>query len=190
MQETMSIGLFRGTVKVEKHDPEWEVVAFQTIQRLKAILGETTLGIEHVGSTAIKDIVAKPIIDIVIGVKSFNHILDLNNELERNGFIFRGQDHPDQYLYICGEGDFLTHHIHAVLFNSEAWRNYINFRDYLNTHKDDALTYSRLKEKLAIKYKDDRKTYTLSKSDFVNEIIHKAQIWRNKTISLITNNKV
>ena len=174
----MSLGLFRGTVNVEKYDPEWEVMAFQTIQKLKTILGETILGIEHVGSTSIKDIVAKPIIDIVIGVKDFDHILNLNNELERNGFIFRGQDHSDQYLYICGEGDFLTHHIHVVIFDTEVWHNYINFRDYLNTHKDDALAYSKLKEKLANEYKNDRKTYTLLKSDFVNKIINKAQMWR------------
>ena len=175
----MSIGLYRGTVKVEKHNPEWEVVAFQTIQKLKDILGDVALGIEHVGSTAIKNIVAKPIIDIVIGVKDFNDILNMNKELESNGFIFRGQDHPDQYLYICGKGDFITHHIHVVIFDSTTWHNYINFRDYLNTHIDEALTYSSLKEKLAKEYENDRKTYTALKGEFVNSILNKAREWKN-----------
>ena len=175
----MSIGLYRGTVKVEKHNPEWEVVAFQTIQKLKDILGDVILDIEHVGSTAIKNIVAKPIIDIVIGVKDFSNILNLNDELESDGFIFRGQDHPDQYLYICGKGDFITHHIHVVIFDSVSWRNYINFRDYLNTHIDEALAYSSLKEKLAKEYENDRKTYTALKGEFVNDILNKVREWKN-----------
>ena len=98
--------------------------------------------------------------------------------LEENGFIFRGQVHPLQYLYICGDNDIRTHHVHAVIYDSEEWNNYVDVRDYLNCHKKDAEAYSKLKESLAKQYSEDRGTYTASKSEFIGEIIAKARYWR------------
>lgn len=177
----MSVGLLRGTVALEKHNPEWEMIGKQTIKQLNDILFGVAIDIQHVGSTAINGIVAKPIIDLVIGVSDFNDILSLNNELEKAGFLFRGQDHPQQYLYICGSGDFITHHIHVVIYNSKEWNDYINLRDYLNAYIDEAQEYSLLKETLAKQYANDRKTYTAKKSNFINSLLIKAQAWRNKT---------
>ena len=174
----MSLGLKRGTVAVEAHKSEWEISAKKCIEDLKKILGDLALDVQHVGSTAIKSICAKPIIDIAIAVSDFDSILSMNKKLEENGFIFRGQDIPGQYLYVCGDEDTRTHHIHVVIHDSNEWNNYINMRDYLNTHEDDARAYSELKESLAKKYPDDRKTYTEKKSDLINEILNKANHWR------------
>ena len=174
----MSLGLKRGTVAVEPHKSEWEVAAKKCIEDLKKILGDVALDVQHVGSTAIKSICAKPIIDIAIAVSDFDAILSMNKKLEENGFVFRGQDIPSQYLYVCGDEDTRTHHIHVVIHGSSGWNNYINMRDYLNTHEDDARAYSELKESLAKKYPDDRKTYTEKKSGLINEILNKANHWR------------
>ncbi len=174
----MKLGLRRGTVAVEPHDRQWEVNAQQTIAQLREILGDTAVDIQHIGSTSIKDICAKPIIDIVVGVRDFNDILGLNGVLEDYGFIFRGQDVPAQYLYVCGDEDSRTHHIHTVIYDSEAWNNYINMRDYLNCHKAEAQAYSKLKEKLARQYPDDRNRYTELKSGLIAEILKKANNWR------------
>ena len=171
----MGIGLKRGSVAVVPHQVEWETTARQTIKELKLILENIAVDIQHIGSTAIKNISAKPIIDIVIGVYDFKEILALNDKLSENGFIFRGQDMPEQYLYVCGESDFRTHHIHVVIYNSSAWNNYINMRDYLNCHAADAHAYSRLKESLAKRYPNDRQKHTAMKSDFINNILLKAQ---------------
>lgn len=177
----MKLGLRRGTVAVEPHNSEWEVAAQQTISKLHEILGNTAVDIQHIGSTSIKNICAKPIIDIAVGVRDFRDILELNAVLEDNGFIFRGQDVPDQYLYVCGDEDSRTHHIHTVIYDSEAWNNYINMRDYLNCHNDEAQAYSELKEKLAKKYPDDRNRYTELKSGLIAEILAKAHDWRCKS---------
>ena len=174
----MSIGLLRGTVVVERHNPEWKIIAQDTIEKLKSVFQDVAIDIEHVGSTSIKDIVAKPIIDIVIGVNAFEDILKMNNTLEEHGFIFRGQDHPDQYLYICGKDDFITHHIHVTRYDSETWNNYIDLRDYLNAHPDEAKKYSLLKEELAKKFANDRKTYTSSKGNFIDNLLKKAKRWK------------
>lgn len=171
-------GLMRGTVTLEMHRSEWETLAQQTIQTLRWILRENITDAQHVGSTAIKGICAKPIIDLVVGVPDFQPMLSQNDLLAEYGFLFRGQDHPDQYLYICGEGDFITHHIHVVIYRSEYWNNYINMRDYLNTHDADAQAYAALKASLAKQYPDDRNTYTAMKSAFICEILAKARQWR------------
>ncbi|MGN0617354.1 GrpB family protein [Ruminococcus flavefaciens] len=176
----MKLGLRRGTVAVEPHDRQWEVTAQQTIAKLREILGDTAVDIQHIGSTSIKDICAKPIIDIVVGVRDFRDILEKNEILEKNGFIFRGHDVPDQYLYVCGDESTRTHHIHTVIYNSEAWNNYINMRDYLNCHNEEAQAYSELKEKVARQYPDDRNRYTELKSGLIAEILKKANNWRYK----------
>ena len=174
----MCIGLRRGTVIVEDHKTEWEESAKQTIERLRTILQSVAVDIQHVGSTAVNSICAKPIIDIAVGVLDFDKALGLNGVLEENGFIFRGQDHPGQYLYVCGNNDFRTHHIHVAIYDSEAWNDYLNMRDYLNCHENDARAYSELKKKLAKEYPDDRGAYTSMKSEMINEILHKAKEWR------------
>ena len=176
--DTKVLGLKRGTVAVELHDPEWERVAKATIEKLRRLLSGVALDIQHIGSTAIKNIVAKPIIDIVVGVSDFDRIFKLNPVLEENGFIFRGQDVPNQYLYVCGDADSRTHHIHVVLCYSIYWNNYVNMRDYLNSHEEDAREYSELKKRLAAEYPEDRNTYTEKKSALINEILKKAAVWR------------
>ena len=177
----MKLGLRRGTVAVEPHDRQWEVAAQQTIAQLREILGDTAVDIQHIGSTSVRNICAKPIIDIAVGVRDFSDILEKNEILEKNGFIFRGQDVHDQYLYVCGDEDSRTHHIHTVIYNSEAWNNYINMRDYLNCHNEEAQAYSKLKEKLARQYPDDRNRYTELKSGLIAEILAKAHDWRCKS---------
>ena len=173
----MTIGLIRGTVAVEKHNDEWDVCAKDTISVLKMILKDVAVDIQHIGSTAIKNICAKPIIDIVIGVNDLNQIIELNSILEENGFLYRGQDHPEQLLYVCGDDNFITHHIHVCIYDSKPWNDYINMRDYLNSHDEDARAYSELKKKLAKKYADDRKTYTSMKAEMIAQIIDKASYW-------------
>lgn len=174
----MSIGLLRGTVALERHDPEWETDAHRTIVCLNQILGNTAIDIQHIGSTSIRSICAKPIIDLVIGVSDFDKLLSENQRLAENGYLYRGQDHPDQHLYVCGTELFITHHIHAVIFQSDAWNNYVNMRDYLNCHSDEAEAYSAFKQSLAEQYPNDRKKYTAMKANLIHTILEKAECWR------------
>lgn len=177
-KDKMEIGLKRGTVKVCPHDTRWEEDAKDTIERLGKILQTAAVDIEHVGSTAIRTICAKPIIDIAVGVKDPGDILKFNDQLLAEGFIFRGEDIPGQYLYVLGDEDSRTHHIHVVKYDSVEWNNYINMRDYLNSHEEDARRYSELKERLALQFPSDRNKYTEMKSELISEILNKARIWR------------
>lgn len=125
-----------------------------TIDILKNTLNNDIVDAQHIGSTSIKGICAKPIIDIVVGVKNFKDILKHNDELSKLGIIYRRQDHPNQQLYVCGDlqNNVQTHFIHVVIFNSKEWNDYINMRDYLNANEDKANEYSDLKIKLANEY--------------------------------------
>ena len=144
----MSLGLKRGTVQLEPHDKQWDDVAAQTIKTLKSILGDDAIDIQHIGSTAIPAIKAKPIIDIAVGVTDFEKIMSHNEQLEKEGIFYRGSDVEHQVLYVMGdmEADIRTHHIHIVKWNGTEWKNYIHFRDYLNANENVALQYEKLKE--------------------------------------------
>lgn len=171
------IGLKRGVVKLIMHDDEWNYLAQQTIEKLHLMLGDVAVDIQHVGSTSIKDIAAKPIIDIAVAVKNFEHVRSLIPELEKNGFIFRRDvDEQNDILFSCGDfkEDTRTHHIHFVNDCSDEWKNYLKFRDSLNADLQKRKEYETLKFELAETFPNDRLAYTDSKSTFINKVLSDA----------------
>ena len=177
------IGCTRGTVKLCEHEKEWEIEAKNTISRLKRILGDLIKDIQHVGSTAILSIKAKPIIDIAVAVDDFDAVLRLEKELKDSGFYYRPNALGNQLLFACGSfyegtGNRQTHFIHIVRTNSMDWINYINFRDYLNKTPSAAKKYEDLKISLARQTPADsgREKYTKGKHDFIAYILRKALV--------------
>lgn len=190
------IGLKRGTVKLSEHEKEWELEAENTIDRLKQILGDVIKDIQHVGSTSILSIKAKPIIDIAVAVDDFDDILNFEKELKDNGFYYRPNAQAslrNQLLFACGSfyqgtGDLQTHFIHVVRTNSMDWINYINFRDYLNSNLSVAKEYERLKISLASQAPIDngREKYLSGKHDFIIYTLRKALVksYLGKTVNI------
>ena len=176
----MSIGLKKDTVVLEPHQEAWDIEGANICRKIKSILGDDVVDVQHVGSTSIRGICAKPIIDVAVAVRSFDNIMKHNALLAENGIVYRKQDIPGQHLYRCGDLDhnIVTHFIHVVICDSDAWHNYINFRDYLNTHPDDAQAYETLKKELCSKYPEDRDSYIVGKAKLVTELLAKAKKWR------------
>lgn len=172
MNETRThwTGLKRDTVKLSTHQDEWDENARQTIEKLKQLLDNIAVDIQHIGSTAVTSIHAKPIIDIVIGVYNLGDISPYTGLLEQNNFIFRGEDIPGQILFVMGdfENDMRTHHIHVTRWNGTEWNNYISFRDYLNAFPEKAVMYDNCKQKLAAQFPDDRGSYTAGKQELID----------------------
>lgn len=178
------IGLKRGTVALYEHEKEWEAEAQKTICLLKKILGNVLKDIQHVGSTSVPSIKAKPIIDIAAAADSFDDVLAFEKELEDNGFYYRPNARSslkNQLLFACGSyydgsGDLQTHFIHVVRTNSIDWLNYINFRDYLNSTPSAAKEYEDLKISLALQAPEDsgREKYLSGKHDFIVYTLRKA----------------
>ena len=171
------IGLKRGSVKLISHQEEWNKNAEKVILKLKQLLGDAAVDIQHVGSTAIASIYAKPIIDILIGFSDLNDVVSYVELLKQHDFVFRGEDVEGQLLFVMGdfEKDTRTHHIHVVKWNGEEWNNYINFRDYLNCCPDKAMLYDACKKKLASQFPDDRRSYTAGKQDLIECLLKEAE---------------
>lgn len=188
------IGLKRGTVKLYEHEKEWEIEAQNTLSRLKKILGTVMKDIQHVGSTSILSIKAKPIIDIAIAVDNFDDILAFEKELKDEGFYYRPDvDLGEQLLFASGSfyegtGDLQTHFIHVVHTNSMDWINYINFRNYLNSTPSVAKEYEDLKVSLALQapIDDGREKYLRGKHDFIIYTLRKALVksYLGKTVDI------
>ncbi len=190
------IGLERGTVKLCEHEKEWEIEARNTIFRLKQILGDVIKDIQHVGSTSIISIKAKPIIDIAVAVDDFDDIIIFEKELKDNGFYYRPNAQAsikNQLLFACGSyyegtGEMQTHFIHVVRTNSIDWINYINFRDYLNNTPSAAKEYEELKVSLALQAPVDkgRQKYLQGKHDFIVRTLRNALVrsYLGKTVNI------
>ncbi len=190
------IGLERGTVKLCEHEKEWEIEARNTIFRLKQILGDVIKDIQHVGSTSIISIKAKPIIDIAVAVDDFDDIIIFEKELKDNGFYYRPNAQAsikNQLLFACGSyyegtGEMQTHFIHVVRTNSIDWINYINFRDYLNNTPSAAKEYEELKVSLALQAPVDkgREKYLQGKHDFIVRTLRNALVrsYLGKTVNI------
>ena len=122
------------------HQKEWTQNAERTIHILKRLLEPVAVDIQHIGSTVIASIHAKPIIDLVIGVRNLDDIAPYVELLKQHDIVFRGEDVAGQLLFVMGdfERDTRTHYVHSVEWNGAEWNNYINFRDYLNRFPDKA----------------------------------------------------
>lgn len=190
------IGLKCGTVQLCEHEKEWKIEAQNTIAHLKEILGDVIKDIQHVGSTSILTIKAKPIIDIALAVDDFDDILAYEKQLKDAGFYYRPNAQAtirDQLLFACGNyykgtGDLQTHFIHIVKTNSMDWINYINFRDYLNKTPSAAKAYEDLKASLAQQAPVDsgREKYLKGKHDFIVYTLRKALVnsYFGKTVTI------
>ena len=176
------LGLKRGTVALMPHERAWEDAARQVIDRLWQVLGHAARDIQHVGSTAITHISAKPIVDIAVGMDNPEQVLAFCDALEEQGIIFRnhGKDDEGGLLFVTGDfvADTRTSHLHVVVWQGEAWYNYINFRDYLNGVPEAAHRYEAEKRRLAALYPHDRVRYTDGKAPIITELLAEAAAWR------------
>ena len=178
------LGLKRGTVQILEHQECWHQLANDAITKIKEILGDAAIDVQHVGSTAICGIHAKPIIDIAVAVHQVDQIKSYIDVLEQAGIIFRKQDVAGQILFVMGDfaNDFRTHHIHVVKWNSADWNHYINFRDYLNAFPEKAALYDALKCSLAEQFSENRGSYTSGKHQLIDQLLSEADAWRKNNI--------
>ena len=130
-------------------------------------------GIEHVGSTAVPGLAAKPVIDIMVGVESLDASRDAIALLAPLSYCYFPYK-PDVMHWFCKPSDEVrTHHLHLIPYQSQLWRERLAFRDHLRANAETANAYARLKMELADRYRDDREAYTEAKSDFIESILRR-----------------
>jgi GrpB-like predicted nucleotidyltransferase (UPF0157 family) len=166
-------------VVIVPYDPEW-VKAFQN----EAILIHLAIGryitvIEHIGSTSVPGLAAKPIIDILIGVKSLSDTRLFVPRLFALGYSYYPEyedELPERRYLDKTPPDGPGFHLHMVEPTTVFFRRHLFFRDYLRSHPASAAEYAALKNELAQKFGSDREGYTNAKTDFIKRIENEAQI--------------
>ena len=165
-------------IHIEPYNSEWPQKFESEAKILRELLDKNQIVvIEHVGSTSIAGLSAKPIIDILIGVKSLLEAKSLIPGLEELGYSFWADDpRKDGYYLVKGlpPNGPRTFHIHITEIGSERW-NQLLFRDYLRNHSEEAKEYEKLKMGLAEIYKTDREAYTDAKGEYVKSVLEKAK---------------
>jgi GrpB-like predicted nucleotidyltransferase (UPF0157 family) len=166
-------------IEIVDYDPRWPIMFDEEAERLRAILDPSLIvGIEHFGSTAIPALSAKPIIDILIAVRSLAVAqASFVDALRKLDYLYWA-DNPkkDRMFFVKGMPPFgsgRSHHVHVTEPNGEMWQR-LAFRDYLRAHPEEARTYERLKRRLLAENPADREAYTDAKSAYVEAIMQKA----------------
>ncbi len=163
-------------ILVVDYDANWSIHYEQEkIQILKA-LGDTIVEIQHIGSTSVPGLAAKPVIDILLGLE-IPPKPDQIFSLEALGYLYFGEFGISGRHYFR-RGMPRTHQIHAVQVNSEFWERHILFRDFLRTHPQAAQQYEALKRHLAVEFRYERDRYTDSKAPLINQLLIQAKAWQ------------
>jgi GrpB-like predicted nucleotidyltransferase (UPF0157 family) len=175
-----TLGLNAG-IRIVDHDPCWPTFFEREKGILVSSLENQLEGIKHIGSTAVPGLAAKPVIDIMLGLKQ-DVMLDACIEpLKQLGYDYISKYESSLPLRryfekkpIQSHGKYYTYHLHVVHIQSEFWKRHLLFRDYLRTHHDIAKQYEQVKKDLAKRFTDTNE-YADAKRDFVESIIAKAE---------------
>lgn len=165
------------TIEVREYDPSWPELAASVCAEVDAALPGVFLAIEHIGSTSVPGLAAKPIIDIMAAVTSLEQVASREAALAALGFERFETGMSDRLFYRRPVTEPRTHHLHVVTTDTWNTRNERILRDYLLAHPDAAERYGALKKTLADDV-DDPDTYTRAKTDLIQELVDAARAER------------
>ena len=167
----MSLGLQRGTVHLAEYDPAWPAMFAAERARILDALGDALpLAVEHVGSTSIPGLVAKPVLDTLAGYPAGASLDAYIAALARAGWEHRGENGiPGREFF--RRGDPRAYHLHMVVRHGAFWREHLAFRDALRTRPELRDGYADLKLDLARRFPRDRESYTDGKTIFVRRVV-------------------
>jgi GrpB-like predicted nucleotidyltransferase (UPF0157 family) len=164
------LGVPSGQLRLVEHRPQWRACFVAEAARLRAALGSAIVEVEHIGSTAIPGLIAKPILDLAIAVHDFEAAACCVASMEALGYEHRGEAGIARRRYFV-LGEPRTHHVHMLELRSEQWRGHLGFRDALLAHPEEAAAYARLKRDLAEAANGDRSAYQDGKDRFIEDLI-------------------
>lgn len=171
------IGLKSGTVKLSRHSRAWQRGYRCEATRLGKQLGSSRYTLEHIGSTAVPGLDAKPIIDMAMMIPSLKRLALWIRQFEKAGYTYKGE-YGLRGRHFFVRGDPVKFHLHLVASGCKHWERWLLFRDYLRARPDEARRYNSLKKTLARKYANNRDAYTRSKTPLVNRMLKQAKKWQ------------
>jgi GrpB-like predicted nucleotidyltransferase (UPF0157 family) len=169
------IGLRRHTVRLAEHELAWAELFAREAEAMRGGLADLAVEIEHVGSTAVPGLAAKPILDIAIGVTRTDDIPIVVERLAGAGYIDRGHAGRNGGHLLIRESapDIRTVHAHIVEVADRQWSQYLWFRNTLRADSATRRAYAELKHRLARAFANDRGAYTAGKETFIRSVLER-----------------
>jgi GrpB-like predicted nucleotidyltransferase (UPF0157 family) len=164
-------------VIIVPYDPGWVDIFKNEAKLLLQSIPFSNIAIEHIGSTSVVGLAAKPIIDIMIGFASLKDAETSIAQIEILDYEYIPEyevEIPDRRYFHKPITPPRKFHLHCAEINGNFWNKQTTFRDYLRTHPQACSKYEQLKEKLAVQYRLDRVAYTDAKTEFIVGILKKA----------------
>lgn len=165
-------------LEIWPYQKEWALQFKEASEKLKGILGDELMDIQHIGSTSIPGMAAKPVIDILAEVRDIGEVDAFVSEMERAGFVPRGEHGiPGRRYFVRATENVHTHHVHLFGKGSEHVKRHLAFRDYLREYPNEAERYHNLKMQLVDDGVEDVKLYQDLKAPTVLELQESAEKW-------------
>jgi GrpB-like predicted nucleotidyltransferase (UPF0157 family) len=167
------------TLVIADYDPAWPSRFAELEARIRSALGDTALAVEHIGSTSVPRLAAKPIIDVLLVVTDLEDEPSYMPALQDAGFVLRVRE-PGHRMFRTPERDV---HIHVCASGDQAIRNYVDLRDWLRVDESDRALYEEVKRDLAQRPWSDMNHYAEAKSDVIQDVLGRARAWRASAAS-------
>ncbi len=165
-------------MRIVEYDPAWPEMAEAEIGRIAGAMGEVAVRIDHVGSTAVPGLAAKPIIDLQLSVADVDARSLYVGALEGLGYLFAPDPaSPDFHFFGLPAARPRTHHLHVCAAGSEDERRHLAVRDYLRAHPDEVVAYAELKRGPVARAPGDRLAYIAGKDSYVAALERRALAW-------------
>jgi GrpB-like predicted nucleotidyltransferase (UPF0157 family) len=169
---------FDPAIRIVEHDPQWARRAREELARVAEALGPTAVRLEHVGSTSVPGLGAKPIIDMQVSVTDIARREHYVGPLEGLGYLFAPDPaFPDYHYFAKPHARPRTHHLHVCEAGSDQELRHLAVRDYLRAHAHEAAAYEALKRALVREHPQDRLAYVAGKDGYMLDLEARAVRW-------------
>ena len=165
-------------IKLETHNENWSRDFEKEAAAITGVLSGNLIATYHIGSTAISGIKAKPVIDVILEVRSIDEIDQHLKEFEELGYEARGEHGINGRRFFQRGGNERTHHVHVFESGNPEIERHRLFVEYMNSNRDRALEYEELKMNLLNNYKEEPEKYSKGKSVFIRNINAEAINWK------------
>jgi GrpB-like predicted nucleotidyltransferase (UPF0157 family) len=162
------------TVILLDPQPEWPHHFRDAAAHLYTAFADTPIHVEHIGSTAVPKLCAKPILDILLGATNLSSITSKISQLGALGYRYKPEHErelPERRYFSRPATDTPAVHLHAVVHGSPIWHRHLAFRDALRSNPELTHQYAELKRRLATLHADDRAAYTDAKGPFIAQVL-------------------
>jgi len=168
-------------IVVADYDSAWPALFAALRAPVTAALGDLAVAVEHVGSTAVPGLAAKPIIDLNVALRAAADLPEAITRLARLGYVHEGDKGIRGRATFAWPPQATRHHLYVCAPDSAAYRQHLLFRDYLRAHPEAVVAYAALKRQLAARYRAQRDAYTQAKGPFVRAAMARAEEWARMT---------